>query len=67
MELILNEFSLDGQFKGIDDFADYIRDVLAPLLDIVIENKMTFLKKSDIYDCAVTEDLSLNDLMMMAN
>ena len=37
MELILNDFSLDGQFK------------------------------SDFYNAAVTAELSLNDLMMMAN
>lgn len=67
MELILNEFSLDGQFRGINDFADYIRDVLAPLLDVVVENGIIFLKKSDFYEAPVTSDLSLNDLMIMAN
>ena len=44
MELILNEFSLDGQFQGTDEFIDYIRDVLAPLFDIIIENEIPFLK-----------------------
>lgn len=67
MELILNEFSLDGQFLGIEDFSDYIRDVLAPLLDIIIEKKITFLKKSDIYKFSVTDTLTLHDFMMMAN
>ena len=67
MELILNDFSLDGQFKGVEDFADYIRDVLAPLLDVIVENQMKLLKKSDFYNAAVTAELSLNDLMMMAN
>ncbi len=67
MELILNDFSLDGQFKGVEDFADYIRDVLAPLLDVIVENQMKLLKKSDFYNAVVTAELSLNDLMMMAN
>lgn len=67
MELILNDFSLDGQFKGLEDFANYIRDILAPLLDVVIDNKIVFLKKSDFYRAAVTADLSLHDLMLMAN
>lgn len=67
MELILNDFSLDGQFQGVEDFADYIRDILAPLLDVVIENEIALLKKSDFYDAAVTEKLSLNDVLMMAN
>ena len=67
MELILNDFSLDGQFKRVEDFADYIRDVLAPLLDVIVENQMKLLKKSDFYNAVVTAELSLNDLMMMAN
>lgn len=67
MELILNEFSLDGQFQGTDEFIDYIRDVLAPLFDIIIKNEIPFLKKSDIYGAAVTADLSLHDFMLMAN
>ena len=45
MELILNDISLDGQFKGLEDFANYIRDILEPLLDVVIDNKIVFLKK----------------------
>ena len=58
MELILNDFSLDGQFEGVEDFANYIRDILAPLLDIIVDNEMVFLKKSDFYGTAVTADLS---------
>ena len=42
MELILNDFSLNGQFKGVEDFADYIRDILAPLLDVIIEEPNCF-------------------------
>lgn len=67
MELILNDFSLDGQFEGVEDFTDYIRNILAPLLDVIIDNEIVFLKKSDFYRAAVTADLSLHDLMMMAN
>ncbi len=67
MELILNDFSLDGQFDGVEDFVNYIRDILAPLLDIIIENEIVFLKKSDFYGAAVTAELSLYDIMMMAN
>lgn len=48
MELFLNEFSLDGQFQSVDEFADYVREVLAPLFDVIIENETPFLK-SPIY------------------
>lgn len=67
MELILNDFSLDGQFQGVEVFSAYIRDILVPLLDVVIENEIILLKKSDFYQAAVTENLTLHDLMMMAN
>ena len=67
MELILNDFSLNGQFKGVEDFADYIRDILAPLLDVIIDNEILFLKKSDFYSASVAAELSLNDLLLMAN
>jgi len=67
MELILNELSFDGQFKSYDDFIDYIRDTLAPLLDIVIENKIPLLKKSDIYDRLITKDRTMADFLRMSN
>lgn len=67
MELILNNFSLDGQFRGIEDFTDYIRDILVPLLDVIIDNEIVFLKNSDFYGAAVTAELSLNDFLLMAN
>lgn len=67
MELILNEFSLDGQFQSLDDFADYVRDILAPFLDIVVENQIPLLKKSDFYALLVMEGVSLNDLLFMSN
>ena len=62
MELILNELSLDGQFRSRDEFTEYVLDVLRPVLDIVIENKIPLLKKSDLYIRRITGDETLQDL-----
>lgn len=67
MELILNELSFDGQFQTQDDFVDYVLDTLIPLLDIVIENRVPLLKKSDIYNCKITREATMQDLLMKAN
>lgn len=67
MELILNELSLDGQFRSRDEFTEYVLDVLRPVLDIVIENKIPLLKKSDLYIRRITGDETLQDLLMKTN
>lgn len=67
MELILNELSFDGQFQTWEDFDDYVRDILSPMLDVMIENRIPLLKKSDLYHCRITVDETLQDLLMMAN
>lgn len=67
MELILNELSFDGQFQTQDDFVDYVLDTLIPVLDIVIENRIPLLKKSDIYNCKITREATMQDLLMKAN
>lgn len=64
MELILNELSFAGQFDSKDEFAEYAETVLVPLLDVIIENEIPLLKKSDIYDYSVTHDATLQDLLM---
>lgn len=59
MELILNELSFDGQFQTQDEFVDYVLDTLIPVLDIVIENRIPLLKKSDIYNCKITKEATM--------
>ncbi|MBT9775977.1 hypothetical protein GPL15_05600 [Clostridium sp. MCC353] len=67
MELILNELSFDGQFQSQDEFADYVLDTLIPVLDVVMENRVPLLKKSDIYNRKITRELTMQDLLMRAN
>lgn len=65
MELILNDFSVVGQFASYDEFADYVIKTLGPVLDLVIENQIPFYKKQNFYDCKITKDMSLNDILML--
>ncbi|WP_455620205.1 type II toxin-antitoxin system RelE/ParE family toxin [Eisenbergiella sp.] len=67
MELILNELSFDGQFQSQDEFKDYILSILIPVLDVVIENRIPLLKKSDIYNCKITCEETIQDILMRAN
>jgi len=67
MELILNELSLDGQFQNYREFADYVRMVLAPVLDIIIEKRIPLLKKTDIYSYMVTAEDKLQDFLIRSN
>ena len=67
MELILNELSFDGQFSSQDEFIQYVLDSLMPLLDVVIENEIPLLKKSDLYQYMITCDSTLQDLLMRTN
>lgn len=67
MELILNELSFDGQFQSQEKFVEYALEVLIPVLDVVIENRIPLLKKSDIYTYKITYDLALQDFLLKAN
>lgn len=64
MELILNDFSVIGQFTTYDEFADYVIKTVSPVLDCVIERKIIFLKRQSFYSSKITEKLTLNDILM---
>lgn len=59
MELILNELSFDGQFQSQDEFAEYVLDILIPVMDVIIENRVPLLKKSDIYNRKITREVAM--------
>lgn len=67
MELILNEFSLNGQFDSEEEFAGYIIDILIPVLKIIEEKRIPLLRKSTMYNCQVTKEQQLQDLLKRAN
>lgn len=68
MEIILNDFSLDGQFKSLDnDFLEYFRWDLLPVLDIANKKELRFLKRTDFYSRKITQSESVHDLLKQSN
>lgn len=64
MEIILNEYSVVGQFTSVDEFVDYALDVLKPIFDMVIEKQIPFYRRQDMFDYKITDMKSLNDLFI---
>lgn len=68
MEVIWNEFSLDGQFESLEgDFLEYFKSELRPILDTASENEIRIFKKNDFYDCKITKDISIFGLLKQIN
>lgn len=67
MEVILNEWSLDGQFSSYEDFAGYMQNTFLPFMDVLIEKEIPFLKKTDIYSRRITKRERLQDLLERFN
>lgn len=63
MGVIINEFSLDGQFNDIDDFLDSLNDSTLPMLDRLKELRINILSSYNSYALLVTKDKSLHDMM----
>lgn len=61
MEILLNEKSLNGQFHNLDEFCDTLPE-MSINLKILDEMCVTILKHSSLYECKITEDLTIRDL-----
>ena len=68
MQLILNDYSLNGQFESIeDDFAEYFINVMLPIMEILTEKNIALLKKSDFYSRKITQNETIYDVLRRAN
>ncbi len=67
MELILNDFSIAGQFEAIGDFEEYFIKQLNPVMQMVLERKIPFYKRTDTYSRRLTKDVSITDYIRTAN
>lgn len=64
MEVIINDFSLDGQFQGEEDFLDSLYEYTLPMLDKLQILKSIIIRSYYSYDGKVTKDKTLNDLLI---
>ena len=63
MGVIINDFSLEGQFDGIDEFLDSLNNLTLPMLDILQDFRIKILSSYNSYDMLVTKDKNLYDMM----
>lgn len=61
MELLLNEKSLDGQFKELEDFYQVLPD-MSRNLKILRQKQVSLLKHSALYSRKITQDMTILDL-----
>lgn len=65
MDVILNEYSLNGQFESIEEFVLWIRNEWMEMFDYFLQKKVAIYKKSNFYSNKVTKDETLRDLLKM--
>ena len=63
MGMIINDFSINGQFADRDAFCDSILDKTIPVFDVLKDFDIEVLKSWNTYSLMVTQDESLNDIM----
>lgn len=67
MELILNDFSIDGQFATIDEFETYFIQQLNPVMQVIIEQNIPFYKRMDTFSRLLTDKISIANYIQTAN
>ena len=61
--VVLNDFSIKGQFKDTDDFCEYYADRLGSVLSFLEENDFEIIKDKNTYSRQLTEDMTLGQLL----
>ena len=62
MDIIINDFSLTGQFDSVDEFTEYVYSELRPLLEQLSNLNCDIFKDYDTYNCKVTKGQTLHDV-----
>lgn len=65
MSVIVNDFSLDGQFAEDEDFLDSLAEITLPTLKILENLGIKILKGYETYSVMVTENKSLYDFIKL--
>ncbi len=67
MDVIFNDFSLDGQFASIEEFEEYFVKTFYLLLHAIVSRKIPFYKKTDTYLRRLTKDETLLNYLHRSN
>lgn len=63
MEIVINDFSLDGQFSSLEDFYKSLREYTLEALKALNEEKIEVLKSYELYERKVTETSSFYEVI----
>lgn len=63
MEVIINDFSLDGQFSDEEQFVDSLYEYTLPMLKDLEKVEATIIRSYYSYESKVTNDKTLNDIL----
>ncbi|NFO13004.1 hypothetical protein FDB34_02050 [Clostridium botulinum] len=64
MDIIINDFSLDGQFSDDEQFIESLYENTLPMLTDLEKVDATILRSYYSYEAKVTKDKTLNDLLI---
>lgn len=63
MDIVLNDYSFNGQFETTEDFVLWIHEEWMKIFDYLVENKISVYKRSDFYSRKITSEETLGDLL----
>ncbi len=63
MDIVFNDYSLDGQFNAVEEFLLWMNKEWRKLFDYLKEHNIALYKKSDFYLRRITKDTSVQDLL----
>lgn len=63
MEIILNDLSLDGQFRNFEEFEVYFENILKNILKIIAEKKIPLYKMADLLQREVMPGITLHETL----
>lgn len=63
MEIVLNDYSLNGQFETTEDFVLWMHTEWKKLFEYVLENRIALYKKTDFYSRKITQTETLQDVL----
>lgn len=66
MDIVLNDYSLNGQFETTEEFMLWVHDEWMKMFDYLLKHKISLYKKSDFYSKHITKEETLFDLLQIA-
>ncbi len=63
MELIMNDFSMTGQFECFDEFQEYFINVFIGILDVIEKKKIPLYKIPDMLTHHIIKDMTLAQIL----